>query len=403
MRIYQLVIFPLQGSGSGVYVDKLAEFLRRRGRQVQVLCSDHYPPHRAYPVEAVLFSNGQNQQFDLDFNFPAFTTHPVSRETTFGTLTQAQRQAYTQAFREKIERGIARLQPDVVHVHHGWVLASIVAEMNVPYVISLHGTEHLGFERYADYREAALRGLRGARRIIALTEENREQAIQTYSLDPHKVVVVKSGVDTDVFKSLPVDKSWLKDYDIEAQDRPVVFFGGKLTAVKGVDVLLNAARTYSRISERPITLIAGEGNVRPQLERQARELGLDSVYFLGHQGVEQMARLFNVADVAVVPSRADWFPLVAMEALACGTPLIASNVGGLPQIVNEQIGSLVEPGDPIALAERITAFIQEKFKAKARDAAIAHIRKNFCWESTVSSIEQVYDAALAQPQKAGEM
>jgi glycosyltransferase involved in cell wall biosynthesis len=401
MRIYQLVIFPLQGSGSGVYADKLAEFLHRRGHQVEVLCTDHQPPHRAYPVEAVLFSNGQNQQFDLDFNFPAFTTHPASRETTFGTLTESQRQAYAQVFRQKIERGIAHLQPNIVHVHHGWVLASILAEMSAPYVISLHGTEHLGFERYAGYRALALRGLGNARRVIALTRENREQAIATYDLDPERVVVVRSGVDTDVFKPLAVDKSWLKSYNIEAQDRPVVFFGGKLTAVKGVDVLLQAAHAYSRIAGRPITLIAGEGDVRQELERQAQELDLDSVYFLGHQGQEQMVRLFNVADVAVVPSRTDYFPLVAMEALACGTPLIASNVGGLSHIVNDQVGSVVEPGDPIALAEEITTFIQARFKAKAREAAAAHIRKNFNWENTVSSIERVYDAALAQPQKVG--
>lgn len=394
MKIYQLVIFPLQGSGSGVYVDKLAEFLLRRGHQVQVLCADHYPPRRVYPVKAVLFSNGENLQFDLDFNFPAFTTHPASRETTFGALTQSQRQAFAQAFRGKIEQGIAGLQPDIVHVHHGWVLASILAETGVPYVVSLHGTEYLGFERYADYREMALHGLRGARRVIALTEENREQAIATYGLDPEKVVVVRSGVDTDVFKPLEVDKSWLNGYNIDTQDRPVAFFGGKLTAVKGVDVLLQSARTYSRIAERPITLIAGAGDARGQLEQQVRELGLDSVYFLGHQGQEQMVRLFNVADVAVVPSRADWFPLVAMEALACGTPIVVSNVGGLPQVVTDQVGCVVEPGDPAALAEKITLFIQDRFKAKAREAATAHVRENFGWENTVSSLERIYETAL---------
>jgi hypothetical protein len=84
-----MLIFPLQGSGSGVYVDRLAAFLARRGHTVSVLCCDHQPAHREYPVEAILFANGHNSGFDLDFNFPAFTSHPLSTATTFGTLTAA--------------------------------------------------------------------------------------------------------------------------------------------------------------------------------------------------------------------------------------------------------------------------------------------------------------------------
>jgi glycosyltransferase involved in cell wall biosynthesis len=392
-----MLIFPLRGSGSGVYADKLAEFLVRRGHQVKTLCCDHYPPEKSHPVEAILFSNGENELFDLDFNFPAFTTHPLSRETTFGTLTKDQKQTYLRVFREKITREVARFEPDVVHVHHGWVIAPVVAELDVPYTISLHGTEHLGFEAYRDYQELALRGLRDARLIMAFTEREREQALETYRLEPQKVVVVSSGIDTESFKPLAVDKErLLKRYAIGECDRPVVFFGGKLTAIKGVDVLLRAARIYSRMDERPLTLIAGDGDVRKDLERLAGELKLDDVHFLGHQSHPQMARLFNVADVVALPSRTESFPLVAMEALACGTPVVASDVGGFRQIVDEQVGVLVEPGDPVALAERIVAFVQGGFKEKARRAAVDSMRRDFSWEQAVGRIEGVYACCLAR-------
>src|SRR5690242_5228328 len=196
MRIHQMLLFPLQGSGSGVYVDRLAAFLSRRGYDVGVLCCDHQPPRKAYPAEAILFSNGRNRVYDLDFNFPAFTSHPLSTTTTFGSLTAAQKQVYLRVFREKIAGAMARFRPDIVHAHHGWVIAAILADMPIPYVVSLHGTEQYGFERYPDYRELALRGLRGARMLIALTENDREQAIRSYNVDPQRVVVVKSGVDT---------------------------------------------------------------------------------------------------------------------------------------------------------------------------------------------------------------
>jgi D-inositol-3-phosphate glycosyltransferase len=300
-------------------------------------------------------------------------------------------------FQKKIAREAALFKPDIVHVHHGWALAPVVAELDVPYIITLHGTEYLGLEKYPDYRKLALRGLRNARLIVAFTEHDREQAIRTYRLKPQKVMVVRSGVDTEAFKPLPVDKErLLQSYAIRECNRRVVFFGGKLTAIKGVDVLLRAARVYSQIDERPLTLIAGDGDVREDLERLAEELKLDDVHFLGHQGRQQMVRLFNAADVVALPSRTGSFPLVAMEALACGTPVVASDVGGFREMINEQVGYLVESGDPAALAEKIAASIQEGFKEKAHQAAVELMRQDFSWEKTVSCIESTYKRCLTQ-------
>jgi glycosyltransferase involved in cell wall biosynthesis len=374
-----------------VYVDNLARFLAQRGHQVRVLCCDNYPRQRDFQVESILFSDGENEVYDLDFNFPAFTSHPQSRETTFGSLTSAQRQVYLRVFRERIETGIARFAPDVVHVHHGWVLAPHVARLNVPYVITLHGTERLGLEKFADYRKIVLPGLRGARFVMALTEQERQQAIELYGLDAQKVGVVKSGVDTNVFRPRPIDKGrLLQEHGIERGDAPLVFFGGKLTAIKGVDILLRAARVYARSDARPLTLIAGEGDARPELEKLAAELELDGVYFLGQQDRQQMTRLFNAADVAAVPSWSEAFPLTAVEALACGTPVVASSVGGLRELVNAQVGRLVEPGEPAALAESILALLKERFKAQAREKIARYVQQNFSWENTVSEIESVY-------------
>ena len=163
-----------------------------------------------------------------------------------------------------------------------------------------------------------------------------------------------------------------------------------MTTHKGVDTLLKAAKIYSQSNERPITLIAGDGDLREELDKLAREMELDSVYFLGNRTHQQMVQLFNVADVVALPSIFEPFGLAAIEALACGTPVIAGKVGGLVQIVNEQVGYLIEPGDYTTLAENITAFIKDGFKKKVRERAIARIRQNFSWEKTASSIEKTY-------------
>jgi glycosyltransferase involved in cell wall biosynthesis len=403
MKIYQMMHFPLAGAGTGIYVDTLAKSLLQKDRQVRVLCSDHYPPDKPYPVEAVLFSNGDNKKFDLDFDIPVFASHSLSKGQKFGDLSKTQRQAYFRAFRAKIETGLSEFVPDIVHVHHGWAIASILEEFDVPYIITLHGTEYYAFKSYKDYQETVLRGLHGAELIVALTEDERSQAIDAYGLDPQKIIVIKSGTDTDMFKPLDVDReSLLKSYSIEAVDRPVVFFGGRLTDQKGVDTLLRAASIYSKTDDKPITLIAGDGNLRNDLEQLAEELKLDTVYFLGAQSHEQMIKLFNVADVAAMPSILEAFGLVALEALACGTPVIAGNVGGFSKIVNEQVGYLMKPGDSDTLAEKITAFIRDGFKEKVRDKAAAYIRQNFSWDKTVENIEKLYEQVLGRNGKGSD-
>ena len=387
--------FPLEGAGTGISVDNLTKVLTKRGYEVRVLCSDHHAPKKQYPVEAVLFSNGKNETFDLDFDFPVFASHPLSKGKKFGQLNKTQREAYFQAFRRKIESRISQFAPDIIHVHHGWVIASIVAEFDIPYIISLHGTEYHAFKNYEDYQQSTLRGLHGAQIVVALTEQEREQAISAYGIDPQKIVVIKSGTDTEMFKPIKIDKeNLLRSYSVKHTDRPVVFLGGRLTAQKGVDTLLRAAEIYSKKDEKPITLIAGDGDLREQLEKLAKELKLDSVYFLGNQNHQQMAKLFNIADVAAMPSMFEAFGLVAIEALACGTPVIAGDIGGFKQIVNEEVGYLLKPGDYKTLAEKIITFIKDGFKEKVRNKAAAYIKQNFSWENTANNIEKIYEQVL---------
>ena len=398
MKIYQMMHFPLKGAGTGIYVDALARSLIKRGHEVRVLCSDHHVPNKQYYVEAILFNNGENEKYDLDFDFPVFASHPMSKGKKFGELNQDQKEAYVQAFRRKIGQEISGFRPDIIHVHHGWVIASVLAELDIPYVITLHGTEYYAFKKYKEYQELTLRGIHGAQIIMALTEQEREQAISAYGIDPQKIIIVKSGTDTNMFKPLEIDKQiLLKSYSIKDTDRPVVLFVGRLTAQKGLDTLLEAAEIYSQENERPITLIAGDGDLREQSEQLAKQLQLDDIYFLGSQDHQQMVKLYNIADILAAPSRFEPFGLVALEALACGTPVIASNAEGFRQTINEQVGCLIESDDYKALAEKVTTFIRDGFKEKVKHKAAAYVKQNFSWTRTVSHIESVCNRILGHP------
>jgi len=128
-------------------------------------------------------------------------------------------------------------------------------------------------------------------------------------------------------------------------------------------------------------------------------LQLDDIYFLGSQDHQQMAKLFNIADVVAAPSRFEPFGLVALEALACGTPVIASNAEGFRQTINEQVGCLIELDDYKALAENVTKFIREGFKEKVKYKSAAYVKQNFSWARTVSHIESVYKRVLGHSTK----
>jgi glycosyltransferase involved in cell wall biosynthesis len=415
MRILQILLFPLHGSGSGSYVDRLAEFEQARSHTVKVLCCDRVVPQRRYETAALVFadvpgveaSTGRTAaspakastptaSYDLDFNFPAFTTHPLSTATTFGSLSDNQRCRYIEAFRRKIHAEVAAFRPDIVHAHHGWVIGAALAELDVPYVISLHGTEHYGFTHYPAYRELALKGLRKADRVLALSAADRTTAIETYALDPDRAEVITSGVDTMAFKPVTIDRaSVLARYGLAEVDRPIVFAGSKLAAFKGTEVLLRAAAIYSKIPEHPITLIAGEGSEHAKLEALCDELHLrEDVFFLGNQNAVQMRDLYNVAEVTVLASHIDWFPLVVVESLACGTPVLASAVGALPQLVDSNIGRLFSAGDYATLTAQVTDFIRSDFKATAGAACVAHVCEKFSWDMTVERIIEVYRDVL---------
>ncbi len=395
MKIYQLLHFPLRGAGTGIYADNLARVLAERGHQVKTLCADHYLPEKEYPVEAVLFNNGENEIYDLDFNFPVFASHPLSRGKNFGELTASERETYTQAFREKIEHEVSTFKPDIIHVHHGWVIASILADLDTPYVITFHGTDYHAFNRFEAYQALTRRGVQGAAFVIPLSEQEREQAIEAYEIEHEKTIIVTSGTNTEVFKPMDVDKgALLKSYSIENTSRPVVFFGGRLTTQKGVDTLLRAAQIYSQMDAKPLTLIAGDGDLKVKLKALASELGLSDTYFLGNQTHAQMVALFNIADVVAYPSIFDPFPLTAMEAMACGAPIIGGNVGGFREMISEDVGCLVEPGDYKTWAEKITVFIETDFKKEAHAKAVARARRLYSWENTVTNTEKVYERVL---------
>lgn len=399
MRVLLPNHFPLEGSGSGIYTQNVARELEGKGHKAMVICPDHQAQD-GYPFEVrtILFTpdEGAEPSDDrLPFNFPCFTTHPRST-TTYGDLDPAQRHAYVQAFHQAIEAAVIAWNPDMIHAQHLWVTGYAASTTGVPYVATAHGTDLMGFRRYPDWRDIALEGVRGAGAVIAISHQVAVDAMDLFSLPEGRVHLIMNGFDQSIFCPMNLDRAdVLHDIGIDVDPEALVMFVGKLTGFKGVDVLLEAAARYEAALGDVLTLIVGDGELREQLEAQARRLDLQGVHFLGQHPQPAIARLLNVADVSVVPSRVEPFGLVAVEALACGTPVIATNAGGLPDFVDERVGWLVDVDSPDQLAGAVVEAIQTGARAHKGPFAARYARQGFSWSQQVDKMLAVYQEVLA--------
>jgi glycosyltransferase involved in cell wall biosynthesis len=397
MKVLMPNHFPLQGSGSGIYTLNVAQELVKAGHEVLAIVPDHQPTTGySFPVETILFSNGANEQAKLNFNFPCFTTHPRST-TTFYELSDDQIKAYVDAWQEAMEQAIIQFQPDIIHAHHVWVTPFVAQQFDLPYVISCHGTDLMGFRRGPRYREMALTGAQHAYAIIAISRQVKADALATYQVPSEQVPLIWNGFDDQRFRVIPeaIKENVLPEYGIQVTNRPLVSFVGKFTDFKGIDVLLKAAAIYEQAVLGVQTVLVGHGQLWDEMHALGRELNLRGVHFLGHKPQTEVARIYNAADVSIVPSRIEPFGLVAVEALACGTPVVATEAGGLPDFINEEVGALVPLEDPEALATAIIAELHQGSKYTKGKVAAQYAIENFTWTRQVGKMIALYEEALA--------
>jgi glycosyltransferase involved in cell wall biosynthesis len=177
-----------------------------------------------------------------------------------------------------------------------------------------------------------------------------------------------------------------------AAGRPLVVAAGRVTEQKGYDLLLDAAARWAAATAPPRTVVAGDGPLRAALTDEAARRGLD-VAFVGAR--DDVPALFAAADVVVLPSRWEGSPLTAHEALFSGTPLVATAVGGLPELLGGGAAVLVPPGDAAAFAAAVTALLDDP--ARAADVAAAGRARADEWpdeEEAARRVVALYDTLL---------
>ena len=303
---------------------------------------------------------------------------------------------------------------DLVHSHYwlsgqvGWIAQE---RWGVPLVHTMHTMARVKNLTLAqgDAPEPAIREIgeqqlvTAADRLVANTHAEAKELIELYHSDPNRVRVVHPGVDLDVF--VPGNQiAARKDLGV-AEDAIVLLFVGRIQPLKAPDVLIKAAaKILKRNPELRSQLVvaicggpSGSGLERPDsLVTLADQLGVsDVVKFVPPTSRAELVKWFQAASVCVVPSYSESFGLVAIEAQACGTPVIAARVGGLPTAVRDGIsGVLVDGHEADTWASHIMSVVSnEDLRAKLAKGAIAHA-SHFGWEDTTDKLISVYNEAV---------
>lgn len=398
MKVLMINHFPLEGSGSGTYTKNLATQLVKLGDEVCIILPENISDPAQYEgvrLHPVAFTDPANPQRApkgaLDFNFPCFTTHPRS-SVAFDDLTEKQMEEYLGAFQEAIDEEVRTFKPDIIHGQHLWILPSLAVGTGVPLVVTAHGTDLMGYEKWPDLRHFADQAMAAARKVICISADNEMLVRQIFPHSGDKVVRMRNGYNPDIFYPKELSRSAvLARYGLDDEGRDLILFAGKMTRFKGVDVLLEAAKIYGPACPNALTVLAGDGEERRNLEHRAKELGLQDLYFIGNVSQEALADLYRVADIDLIPSRREPFGLVAVEAMACGTPAVATNQGGLPDFVNSQVGALVAPEDPKDLARAVEETLERVLThPEWRRAIAAYAKENYSQAAIIRELDDLY-------------
>jgi len=395
MRILLINHFPLEGSGSGIYTQNVADVLLKLGYEVMVIAPAHKQIRdKNYQVRSIIFSNGVNKNFHLPFNFPCFTTHPFSN-TTFYELTDTQISDYVNTFLDFASKAKDDFKPDIIHAQHLWVSSYCALKTGIPFCTTCHGTDLIGFRKGKRYRNMTIDAVKSASFIIAISNQVKKDILNLFDISDKKIKVISNGFNSDIFRIKEIDRQKiLNELGLPVDVEKVICFVGKLTHFKGVDVLIKAASIYEKVLDNTITLIVGYGELYKKLIDLTKKLNLERFYFLGHHNQDIVSKIYNLADLAVVPSRREAFGLVAIEALACGTPVIGTINGGPQDFINEDVGALVKQDSPEELAEKVIEEINLESKIKKGRKAAKYALKNFSWNKNVKKLIKIYKKVI---------
>jgi len=315
---------------------------------------------------------------------------------------------YTRA--DKLLSELDPSEPILLHAHDWlahYATNGLKHKYRLPMLSTIHATEngrnngiHTPTQGYINHVEWELQA--ASWRVIVCTQFMRLECQRALGTPLDKMDIIYNGVDPKKFKiKFPASERAEFRSRYARPNEKIIFFVGRMVREKGVQVLLEALPKIRWFYNDSKLVICG-GGYRDHLVEQAKTLGVDqSVYFAGFVPDEDLLKMYHIADVACFPSLYEPFGIVALEAMASKTPVVVSEAGGLPEVVEHGVtGTTTYTGNANSLADGILSVLQDPRKARQMaDTAYERVRNVFNWDhiaqQTIDSYSRVWEEYLA--------
>jgi D-inositol-3-phosphate glycosyltransferase len=376
--------------GMNVYVRELSRELGARGYAIDVFT------RRASPDAPEVQPIGPNARV---VHIAAGPLAPIEKEAIPAHLDEFERNVLSFIEAE----GAAY---DMVHSHYwmsGGVATRLAARWRVPHVAMFHTLGEVKNRARASEHEPASRIdaeraiARAADRIVVASQHERHLLTSLYGARDESIAVVPCGVDLDLFSPMPkaLARRRLGLRDAER----IILFVGRIEPLKGIDVLISAAAQLHEDENFAVLIVGGDARAESQiaeLRGLASRLGVDHhISFVGAVAHDKLPLYYNAADVCVVPSYYESFGLVAVESMACGTPVVASRVGGLTSTISDgETGYLIPWRCPEPFAERLELLLDNDELRASFGRAGREAVERFRWANVADAVAALYDSLL---------
>lgn len=366
--------YPVYG-GSGVVATELGIELAQRGHEVHFI---------TYAMPFRLSSFVENVYYhEVEIpSYPLFDHPPYSLALTVAMHNTA------------MQHGL-----DLIHAHYAvphatsaWMAKEMVGRDNFCVVTTLHGTDITLVGQDPSYQSITQFSIQRSDGITAVSEYLRRETVEHFDISPNRIEVIPNFVDLALYKrdAHPCHRSRLSE-----SGESIIMHISNFRAVKRVD---DAVRVFARVARQiPARLVlVGDGPERGRVQQTAEEEGVAGrVTFLGKQ--ESVAEILACADLFLLPSASESFGLVALEALSCGVPVVATKVGGVPEVVpHGEAGFLAPVGAVDEMAEHAVEILKDKPKWRSMSAAARAAAEQYSSERVVPMYERYYAKVMGR-------
>lgn len=375
-RIVFQVINSLGTGGAESFVVNLLRYLDREHYQPVCVCLNG-PKHTHH--EAAVEAMGVPLYFIKSCNLPLAWLH------------------------NKMLNGLFRkYRPQIVHTHLSGIRYALPLAIKYRTPVRVHTLHNLAAKEISERANRLVRLLAFRYRIggvvpVAIAEEVARTIEQLYGYK--NPPIIPNGIPVDDYAPNPDKRAHWRQVELEGREAVVIAHVGRFMEQKNHSLLL---RSFARVqSETPVYLwLIGDGELRPAMEQLAQELGVaDRVRFWGVRS--DVADILNAADIFVLPSKWEGNPLSVMEAMATGLPVVATAVGGVPELVEEGVSGFLTPNeDADAFTNALQRLVDNaELRRRMGEAALRHAREKFDIRHTVRAYEALYEEILQRKRR----